>query len=116
MEPDWIEHKRGEDGELLGWMKPHDEGFVVIDLLGRPRTAAVDWLTAEETLDSIGISYLADIYELRSDTGEWLRVRIAEVMGDRVRVKEDDWGAVGAPQIFYTLRLPVSDSLRPLAR
>jgi hypothetical protein len=28
---DWIEHRRGLDGELLGWMRPADDGFVVID-------------------------------------------------------------------------------------
>lgn len=115
MNADWIEHRRAEDGELLGWMQPVDDGFVAIDLLGRPRTEIVDWLSAEETLDELGIGYLADIYELRLDSGEWLRVRVAEVTPGRIHVKQDDWGAVGAPQIYYTVPFPVSmESLRPL--
>ena len=75
MPEDWIEHRRGLDGELLGWMIPVDGGFVAIDLLGRARTDVVDWLNAEEALDDLGIGYLADPYELRLDSGEWLRVR-----------------------------------------
>ena len=44
---EWIEHRRGMDGELLGWMRPADDGFVVIDLLGRELTGVVDWFEAE---------------------------------------------------------------------
>lgn len=117
----WIEHRRGLDGELLGWMRPEGDGFVVVDLLGRDRTAALDWMDAEAALDALGIGYLADIYELRltdgegDGGGEWLRVRIAEVSPSRIRVKKDDWGAVGAPQIYYDLPFPAPASLRPLS-
>lgn len=114
---DWIEHRRGVDGEVLGWMAPEGDGFVVIDLLGRRRTDATDWHTAEETLDELGIGYLADLYEMQAESGEWIRVRIAEVGPSVIRVKEDDGGAVGAPQIFYSLAFPVPrESLRPLQR
>jgi hypothetical protein len=52
MSENWIEHRRGRDGELLGWMRPAGDG-----------------------------------------------------------------GAVGGPlPSFYTLPLPVPDSLRPLRR
>ena len=65
MNPDWIEHKRG-DRELLGWIAPDGDGFVVFDLLGRSRTPApVDWLDAEELLEELGIGYLADRYSRR---------------------------------------------------
>ena len=115
MNPEWIVHRRGIDGELLGWMQPAEDGFVVVDLLGRPRTGVVDWIAAEETLDALGIGYLAELYELRLESGEWLRVRIAEVSPDRIVVKKDDWGAVGAPQVYYDLGFPASpDELRPL--
>lgn len=117
MHPDWIEHRRA-DGERLGWMEPADDGFVVIDLLGRRRTGAIDWLEAEETLDALGIGYLGEPHELRLDTGEWLRVRITEASPRGIRLKQDDWGAqaVGAPQVFFTVEFPVSDDLRPLVR
>ena len=98
-------------------MKPVDSGFVAIDVLGRPRTGVVDWLLAEETLDELGLAYLADPHELRLDDGSWLRVRIAEVSPSAVRVKKDDWGDMNANQIFYTVSFPVTeDRLRPLLR
>ncbi|MCS5495832.1 hypothetical protein NY547_01080 [Cnuibacter physcomitrellae] len=117
MSSERIEHRRGADGEILGWIEPRDEGFVAIDLLGRERTGVVDWLTAEEALEAVGLSYLADPHELLLETGEWLRVRIAEVGPNEIRVKKDDWGAVGAPQVYFTLPMPVSeDRLRSLRR
>ena len=114
MDEDWIEHRRGLDGELLGWMSRAGDGFVVIDLLGRPRTEVVDWLTAEEALESLGIGYLADPYELQLDSGEWLRVRITEISTDTINLKKDDWGALGAPQLNYSLPFPATDELREL--
>ena len=110
---DWIEHRRG-DGELLGWMSPEGEGFVPVDLLGRPLSESIDWLSAEETLETVGIGYLADPYELRLADGGWLRVRVIEVSTDRILVKKDDWGDVGVPQLNYVLPWPMPDELRPL--
>lgn len=107
MHTDWIEHRRSEDGERVGWMLPSGEGFIPIDLLGRPVSDAVDWLVAEETLDALGLSYLAEPHELLLENGTWLRVRIAEVSATSVRVKKDDWGDMTAPQIYYTVELPV---------
>jgi hypothetical protein len=121
--PDWIEHRRG-DRELLGWMRPDGDGFVVIDLLGREVTGVVDWQTAEETLDALGIGYLADSFELRLDEAShedeadpahnprWLRVRITEVSTDAIRVKKEDWGAMDAPAINYSVPFPVGGKLR----
>lgn len=117
MQADWIEHRRSDDGERVGWMKPVGEGFVAIDLLGRSRTDVVDWMIAEETLDELGLAYLADPHELRLDDGSWLRVRIAEVSSAAIRVKKDDWGDMTAPQIYYEVPFPVTENqLRPLAR
>jgi len=113
---DWIEHRRGPDGERLGWMVPEGDGFVVIDLLGRRRTDSVDWFTAEETLEALGIGYLADPFELRRADGTWLRVRIVEVSPSVIRVKKDDWGAIDSPQIEYTLPFPMPEDLRPHSR
>jgi hypothetical protein len=114
---DWIEHRRPDDGERVGWMNPVGDGFVAIDLLGRPQTDVVDWMRAEETLDELGLGYLADPYELRLDDGSWLRVRIAEVSPAGIRVKKDDWGDTNATQLFYPVSFPVTaDRLRPLSR
>jgi hypothetical protein len=98
-------------------MKPVDDGFIAIDLLGRRRTEVVDWMLAEEALDELGLGYLADPHELRLQGGSWLRVRIAEVTSVAIRVKKDDWGDMNAPQIYYTVSFPVTeDRLRPLSR
>ncbi|MFC5928819.1 hypothetical protein D6T64_08750 [Cryobacterium melibiosiphilum] len=112
---DWIEHRRGRDRELLGWLRPAGDGFVVVDLLGRDRSEVVDWLTGEEALESLGIGYLADPYELRLDSGQWLRVRITEVSAHTISVKRDDWGAIDIPQLNFTVSFPAIDELRALA-
>ena len=115
MDAEGIEHRRSDDGERVGWIAPADDGFVAIDLLGRPRTGVVEWMRAEETLDELGIGYLADPYEVRLDDGSWLRVRIAEVSPTGIRVKKDDGGDMTAPQVFYAVDFPASDdTLRPL--
>jgi hypothetical protein len=113
VDSDWIEHRRG-DRELVGWIVPRGEDFVVVDLLGRERGGPVDWLRAEETLDELGIGYLADIYMLTLDNGVELRVRIAEVSTSGIRVKKDDFGAVGVPHLYYELAFPAPPTLRPL--
>ncbi len=98
-------------------MKPVGEGFVAIDLLGRRRTDIVEWMRAEETLDELGLAYLADLHELRLDDGSWLRVRIAEVSSAAIRVKKDDGGDMNAAQVYYSLSFPVpEDRFRPLPR
>ncbi|MGO4299485.1 hypothetical protein [Leifsonia sp. RAF41] len=108
----WIEHRR-EDGERVGWLRPEGDSFVPVDLLGRELTGPVDWLTGEETLERAGIGYLADRYELLLDDGRRLRVRLTEVSTQRIVVKKDDFGAIDAPQLTYTLPFPLPDTLRP---
>ena len=116
MNADWIAHKRGMDAELLGWMQPAEEGFVAIDLLGRPRTEPVDWFAAEATLDELGIGYLADAYELLLESGEWLRVRITEVSTAHIRVKKDDWGDMTVTPVYFTVAFPApTEQLRVLS-
>lgn len=115
MSDSWIEHRRGLDGELLGWMNAVGGGFIAIDLLGRKVTGVVEWLDAEETLDNLGIGYLADPFELLLENGEWLRVRLAEVSAQQIRVKKDDWGDMSAPQVYYTLPFPAIERLRPFS-
>ena len=111
---DWIEHRR-PDGERIGWMKPVDEQFVVVDLLGREHTEPLDWFEAEETLDALGIGYLADPYELLLD-GQWRRVRVMEVSTRAIRVKREDWGDMTTPLIEHVLPFPMPDTLRPYVR
>jgi len=110
---DWIEFRRG-DRELLGWMVAEGDGFVVIDLLGRPRTPPLEWLAAEEFLEELGIGYLADRYLYAGRP-----VRIGEVGTTGVTVIADEYGAaqaVGGTQERFDLPFPVpADLLRPFA-
>ena len=108
--PDWIEHRRG-DGERLGWIVPAGDFFAVVDLLGRTRTGPVDWLAAEESLEELGIGYLADPYELLVD-GAWRRVRLREVSTQSIRVSREDWGDMTVPLIEYVVPFPIPDTLR----
>ncbi|WP_127818027.1 hypothetical protein [Microbacterium sp. CPCC 204701] len=113
---DWIEHRRA-DSEVLGWMLADGEGFRVFDLLGRERTAApIDWLTAEELLEDLGMGYLADRWTLRFADGSERPVRIAEASPRGVTVVADEYGAasaVGADSERFRLPFPVGDALTP---
>lgn len=111
--PDWIEHRRGRDRELLGWIVPEGDVFIAVDLLGRQQTAPVDWHLAEQALELLGISYLADPYQLHRGGEEWVRVRITEISADAVTVSDDHGGAIGAEQVDYQLPLPTGTELRP---
>ncbi|TXK17179.1 hypothetical protein [Homoserinibacter sp. GY 40078] len=111
----WIEHRRG-DGELVGWFRPSGDGYVVVDLLGRDVSGELSWLEAEETLDALGIGYLADPYLLDREGEEPLRVRIVEVSTQRIVLKLDDFGAIGGPRYSYELPWPMPSELRPLVR
>lgn len=107
----WIPHRR-EDGELVGWIEPEGEGFVPFDLFGRARrTEPIDWVSAEETLEEIGIGFLASLHAYRTDSGEWVQVRITEASPDGIVVKEDDLGAVGVVKPSYRAAFPVDGRL-----
>jgi hypothetical protein len=114
---DWIEHRRGVDRELLGWIVPVGDGFTVVDLLGRPHPdAPADWVGAEEYLEELGIGYLADRYAMTADDGAERLVRIAELSTAAVTVVADDFGAasaVGSHPERFRLPFPVpAGSLR----
>ena len=114
---DWTPHRR-DDGELVGWIRPEGDEWVAVDLLGRTASGAVDWLDAEDALESVGLSYLAEIWMLEHDAGEPLRVRIVEVtpgrdaLPGRVVVQTDDFGAIDAPVRPFELPWPAPARLR----
>ena len=118
---DWTPHRR-DDGELLGWIRPEGEDWVAVDLLGHAASGAVDWLDAEEALESRGLSWLADIWMLERGSAEPLRVKLVEVtpgrIGEagRVVVQTDDFGAIDAPVERFELPWPSPDVLRPRRR
>jgi len=113
MPSDWIEHVRPGDRERLGWIRPSGDGFVALDLMGREITGVVDWLEAEEALEGRGLGWLADLWQLDRPDGSRERVRVVEVTTQRVVVKVDDFGDVGAVTATYVLPFPAPSSLQP---
>ncbi|MGV9768976.1 hypothetical protein ACWDR7_05755 [Microbacterium sp. NPDC003461] len=115
----WIPHRRASDRELLGWIRPEGEGFVAVSLFGADVSGPLDWVAAEEELEAVGLSWLADVWELELD-GRAVRVRIVEVSpGEsaarpgRVLVKTDDFGAIDVPYELHELPWPPPPALRP---
>lgn len=109
---DWIPHRRPDDGELLGWMRPDGDDWVAVSLLGWAVSEPVDWLAAEEALESVGLSYLADVWMLERAEADALRVRMVEVSTARVVVQTDDYGAIDAPVTRFELPWPAPAELR----
>lgn len=110
---DWIPHRRG-DKELLGWIVPEGEDFATVDLLGR-RSEPVDWLSAEEYLEGIGIGYLAQRFALWKTPHHWERVKLVEVSPEGIVVQEDDYGDAigGVPLPSHRLTWPIPEELVP---
>lgn len=110
---DWTPHRRPEDRELLGWIRPEGEEWVAVDLLGREASGPVDWLEAEEILEAAGLRWLADVWMLERADASPLRVRMVEVGPERVVVQTDDFGAIDAPVERFDLEWPAPPTLRP---
>lgn len=85
------------------------------DVTARPgvQSYSVRNATAEESLDHIGLGFLADPFELRLPDGRWLQVRIAELSAEGIRVTRDDWGAADVDGREFSLPFPIPDELRP---
>jgi len=114
---DWTPHRR-DDGETLGWIHPSGDDWVAVDILGRTISDAVEWLAAEELLETHGLAWLADPWTLEHE-GSTVRVRVVEVTPDRdgiqgrIVVKVDDYGDVSRPASDpIVLPWPIPSGLR----
>ncbi|MFE5340177.1 hypothetical protein ACFQ80_08130 [Isoptericola sp. NPDC056578] len=110
---DWIEHRRPDDREALGWLRPEGDGWVAVSLLGRDVSGPLDWTDAEEALESTGLSWMADVWTLERDDDEPLRVKLVEVTPDRVVVQTDDLGAIDVAVERFALPWPAPSALHP---
>ncbi|NOV96739.1 hypothetical protein [Isoptericola halotolerans] len=110
---EWIEHRRAEDREQVGWIRPDGEDWVAVSLLGHELTGPVDWLAAEEALDGATLAWFAEVWMLERPGREPLRVRLVEVTPDGVVVQTDDFGAIDVPVERFTLPWPAPEELRP---
>ncbi|GAA4722180.1 hypothetical protein GCM10023216_09290 [Isoptericola chiayiensis] len=110
---DWIEHRRPDDRERIGWIRPDGDAWVAVSLLGAPLTGPVDWLEAEEALDATSLAWLGEVWILEDEDGEMLRVRLVDVSPGGVVVQTDDFGAIDAPVRRIDLPWPAPPTLRP---
>lgn len=92
-----------------------------MDVLGRTVSDAVEWLDAEEVLESHGLAWLADPWMLESEASTPLRVNFVEVtpraddVEGRIVVKVDDFGDMQAPPAKrFVLPWPMPATLRPM--
>lgn len=116
MSSDWIEHRRA-DGERVGWLRMSGEAFIAVDALGRDMTGELDYVAAEEALETRGLAFLAEPWELELPDGRTVRVAISEINARSITVREDEYGAAsvaGTTMPEHVLPFPAPPGLRPL--
>jgi len=123
---DWTPYHRIDDGELIGYLQPSaaDAELVMpVTLFGHPLAdePGEDWW-AEQLLEDLGLSYLAERWELLREDGTTSRVVISECSPEHVVVALAEFAQVIAPNGVdrstedwgkkWTLSVP-TDRLRP---
>ncbi|MEU3018915.1 MULTISPECIES: hypothetical protein [unclassified Nocardiopsis] len=89
----WRPHRREEDDEILGYLRPEGAGYVPVNPFGHPVHGAVEEAEARSALDSLGLAYLAEPWLLTlPGRAEPVTVRIVEVTPERMRVANADYG------------------------
>jgi hypothetical protein len=110
----WLPHHRSEDGELLGFLCPTSAGrYVPVTVFGSPLGEDADADGAQQVLEAVGLSYLADRWLLaRPQHPDPVTVEIVEASPERVRLKNVDFGLEHDYGQIYVLEAPVDGSLR----
>ncbi|MFC0508916.1 hypothetical protein [Micromonospora costi] len=112
----WIEHRRVEDNELLGYLRPVDETgswYIPVTVFGYALGDPTDEHDARQTLESVGLSYLADQWWLTLDgRAEPISVQIVEASPDRLLVKNVDFGYEADIGTLFALGVPEDGRLR----
>lgn len=95
---DWTPYYRLDDGELIGYLRPETEtpdAVTPVTLFGHPLAdePGEQWW-AEQVLEDLGLSYLAERWELQRPDGGTSRVVITECSPDRVVVKLAEFAQV----------------------
>ena len=96
----WEAHYRLDDGELIGYLIPA-EGRLSIPttIFGYHLGEAMNRFAAEQTLDDVGLSYLADVWLLAHEDGSEQRVVLVECNADEIVVANADFALVmGLPR------------------
>ncbi len=96
---DWVAHRRSADREIVGYVAPAGELVIAMSLLGTPMGEAGDWHDAEQLLEQVGLSQLAEPWWLSHEDGSEQKVVVVEVDVERVVVANADFAhVVGAPR------------------
>lgn len=93
-----FDHLRADDGEHVGYIEVAGDLFIPYDRLWNRRGDPMDLDQAEELLDRLGLSLLAQDWDLlppQDPDGEPTRVRIVEISRDTVTVAPTLDGASG---------------------
>jgi hypothetical protein len=114
--PTWVEHRRAEDNELLGYLRPDDGAsgkFIPVTVFGYPLGDLADECDAGQVLESVGLSYLADRWSLTLDgRAEPISVQIVEASPEQLLVKNVDFGYEGDIGKIFVLDVPADGRLR----
>lgn len=106
----WVPVRR-EDGELIGFLSREPAGWCPRTVFGHPIGQAEDRATAEEHLHAVGMSYLAERWELLEGS-EWISVELVEVSPSGVTVQLVDMGHPDRYGERQRLLAPVDGALR----
>ncbi|MCK0113572.1 hypothetical protein MWU75_15610 [Ornithinimicrobium sp. F0845] len=85
----WIPVRR-EDGELIGFLAEDSSGWQPRTVFGHPIGEVGEREAAEDRLHAIGMSYLAEKWEVR-DGADWIGVQLVEASPTRVTVQLVDF-------------------------
>jgi hypothetical protein len=96
---------------LLGFLVPDGEWFTPVTVFGYPIAEPTDRDDAEESLDRIGLSYLAERWNLKRERQAPIQVEIVEASPQRVVVKNVDFGSELDYGTRFTLSAPVDGRL-----
>jgi hypothetical protein len=96
----WEPHYRSGDGELIGYLIPADNELVIpTTIFGYRLEPAMNRFAAEQILDDLGLSYLANVWLFDHEDGSERRVVLVECNADEVVVANAELAlVVGAPR------------------
>lgn len=107
----WIEHRREDDGELVGFLAPNGDRFIAMTVFGTPLAQPSDRADAEDVLDTRGLGYLAERWQLQVDDQTQILVEINEASPERVVVHNVDFSSGLDHGHRFTLTAPVGNLL-----
>jgi hypothetical protein len=109
----WVPVRREDDGELIGFVAEGSAGWAPLTVFGHPLASEGEREAAEDRLHAVGMSYLAEKWELRQGQ-DWISVQLLEASPAGVTVQlVDFFDHADRYGQRHTLAAPVStDDLR----